>query len=102
MARCDESERRRLFGGAAGLSERLFGEAGPELVAQGGDAAFGALHGLYWLTVNLADRGPVLLAVEDAQWADIPSLFKHATLPASSPHSILARQSATVLATRNT
>jgi DNA-binding CsgD family transcriptional regulator len=70
----DESERRRLFGGAAGLSERLFGDAGPELVAQGGDAAFGALHGLYWLTVNLADRGPVLLAVDDVHWADIPSL----------------------------
>jgi hypothetical protein len=28
------------------------------------------LHGLYWLTVNLASRGPVLIAVDDAQWAD--------------------------------
>ena len=30
-----------MSGGAAELSERLFGDAGPELVAQGGDAAFG-------------------------------------------------------------
>jgi len=32
------------------------------------------LHGLYWLTVNLADSGPLLIAVDDAHWADQPSL----------------------------
>ena len=32
------------------------------------------LHGLYWLTVNLADRRPLLIAVDDAHWADEPSL----------------------------
>ena len=32
------------------------------------------MHGLYWLTANLAERGPLLLAVDDAQWADEPSL----------------------------
>lgn len=74
VAAADPEERERLFGGAAGLSKRLFEEAGPELVAQGGDAAFGALHGLYWLTVNLGDRGPLLLSVDDAHWADAPSL----------------------------
>jgi DNA-binding CsgD family transcriptional regulator len=63
-----------LLSGAARLSERLFGEAGAPLEAQGSDAAFGALHGLYWLTANLADRGPLMLAVDDAQWADAPSL----------------------------
>lgn len=68
------SERERLFGGAAALSERLFGEAGPELVAQAGDAAFGALHGLYWLTVNFADEAPLMLSVDDTHWADTPSL----------------------------
>jgi DNA-binding CsgD family transcriptional regulator len=74
LATADAAERARLFAGAAGLSERLFGDAGPELVAQGGDAAFGALHGLYWLTVNLADRCPLLLSVDDAHLADAPSL----------------------------
>src|SRR5262245_24509710 len=63
-----------LLSGAARLSERLFGDAGAPLEAQGSDAAFGALHGLYWLTANLADRGPLMLAVDDAQWADAPSL----------------------------
>ena len=32
------------------------------------------LHGLYWLVVNLAARGPLLIAVDDAHWADEPSL----------------------------
>lgn len=32
------------------------------------------LHGLYWLTVGLADNGPLLLVVDDAHWADEPSL----------------------------
>ncbi len=69
-----EEERRALLAGAAGLSARLVGEEGPEVEAQDGDAAFGALHGLYWLTVNLADRGPLVLVVDDAHWADPPSL----------------------------
>ena len=37
-------------------------------------AAFAGLHGLYWMTVNLAERRPLLLAVDDAHWADEPSL----------------------------
>jgi DNA-binding CsgD family transcriptional regulator len=32
------------------------------------------LHGLYWLTVNLAADGPVLLSVDDAHWCDVASL----------------------------
>ena len=36
------------------------------------------IHGLYWLTANLADSEPLLLVVDDAHWADIPSLrFMH-------------------------
>ena len=38
------------------------------------DPTFAVLHGLYWLCANLAQRGPVLLAVDDAHWADAPSL----------------------------
>ena len=70
VAAAGEEERQALLAGAAGLSGRLVGSAGPEVVAQGADTAFGALHGLYWLTVNLADRGPMVLAVDDAHWAD--------------------------------
>jgi len=32
------------------------------------------LHGLYWLVAGLASRGPLLIAIDDAQWADAPSL----------------------------
>ena len=40
----------------------------------GAEPSFSALHGLYWLTVNLADAQPVLVAVDDAHWADVASL----------------------------
>jgi DNA-binding CsgD family transcriptional regulator len=39
-----------------------------------GDSSFAVLHGLYWLVVNLAAGRPLLLAVDDAHWADEPSL----------------------------
>jgi DNA-binding CsgD family transcriptional regulator len=31
-------------------------------------------HGLYWIVAGLAERRPLLVAVDDAQWADGPSL----------------------------
>ena len=43
-----------------------------------GDLSQAALHGLYWLVVNLAERSPLLVAVDDLQWVDGPSLrFLH-------------------------
>jgi DNA-binding CsgD family transcriptional regulator len=38
------------------------------------DASFAILHALYWLTVNLAADGPLVLAVDDLHWCDEPSL----------------------------
>ena len=38
------------------------------------DTSFAVLHGLYWLTIELAERSPLLLAVDDAHWADEASL----------------------------
>jgi DNA-binding CsgD family transcriptional regulator len=32
------------------------------------------LHGLYWLTVNMTTTRPLLVAVDDAHWADVASL----------------------------
>lgn len=38
------------------------------------DSSFALLHGLYWLCANLAAVKPLLLVVDDAHWADAPSL----------------------------
>jgi DNA-binding CsgD family transcriptional regulator len=35
---------------------------------------FAVLHGLYWLFAGLAERSPLLVVVDDVQWADSPSL----------------------------
>ena len=61
-----------LFAGAAGPAARLFepGERG-SLVA---GAGFEALHSLYWLVVNMTDQAPLLVLVDDCQWADMDSL----------------------------
>jgi DNA-binding CsgD family transcriptional regulator len=69
----DDQERAELFTGAARLAARLFASAEPD-DASGFDASFATFHGLYWLVVNLADRAPVLVCVDDAHWADRESL----------------------------
>jgi DNA-binding CsgD family transcriptional regulator len=61
-----------LFAGAAGTARRLFADGQAEPAPM--EAGFATLHGLYWLVVNLGDRAPVLVAVDDAHWADEPSL----------------------------
>ena len=69
----DPSERERLLEGAAAPAAAVFdGVATPS--AAPGDGSFAALHGLYWLTVSLADGRPLVLVVDDLQWCDAPSL----------------------------
>ena len=50
----------------------------------GAELSFATLHGLYWLLVNLAERGPLVVSVDDLHWVDEPSLrfltFVHARL----------------------
>ena len=38
------------------------------------ESSYARLHGLYWLCANLAAEQPLLVCVDDAQWADEPSL----------------------------
>ena len=76
-ARGFELERQFTFGvlrqlyepaGADGaLIEEASGHSGP-------DPLFAVAHGMYWLTADVADQQPLLLAVDDAHWADAASL----------------------------
>ncbi|MGN6177152.1 MAG: ATP-binding protein, partial [Streptosporangiaceae bacterium] len=63
-------ERRRLLAGPARAGAGALGLAAGDAPA----SEFAAVHGLYWLCVNLADRQPLLLTVDDLQWVDSPSL----------------------------
>jgi DNA-binding CsgD family transcriptional regulator len=66
-------ERAALFTGAAKLALPILdpgtseSEESPELMYQ-------RLHGLYWLTANLAREQPLVIAIDDAQWADEASM----------------------------
>ena len=73
-----------LMDGAAALAARVFdwAEAGPVE----DDVRYAAMHGLYWLVANLAARRPLVLAVDDAHWADAPSLRWLAHLAARVEH----------------
>jgi energy-coupling factor transporter ATP-binding protein EcfA2 len=91
LDRVDPATRPSLFRGAAALASPLFdlapvAAAGGRYVEDSGDAvataggrppgdlSFTLVHGLYWLTNNLTEIGPVMIAVDDAHWADASSL----------------------------
>jgi DNA-binding CsgD family transcriptional regulator len=61
---------RLLPGDAAGLAGRALSHGSPP----GEEDSFSVLHGLYWLTADLTQQAPLLLAIDDLQWADQPSL----------------------------
>jgi len=73
-----DAERAELLEGAAGVAAGLLGLGGRATVdvRRGSevDHSFAILHGLYWLCANLAVAGPLCVVVDDAQWADAPSL----------------------------
>lgn len=77
VCRATDAKRAALLSGAAGLAAPVL------LLADDRSASFSVgdvdrrapvVHGLYWLTANLASQAPLLLAVDDAQWADAASL----------------------------
>jgi DNA-binding CsgD family transcriptional regulator len=67
------SEDSLLTGAATGVRE-VFELAVPAAANVSDDVSFASLHGLYWLTVNVAGEGPVAIAVDDLHWSDVASL----------------------------
>ena len=72
LAGAGEGEREALLAGPAAAVRPLL--SGEFALPSAGDTSFAVLHGLYWLVVNLAASLPLLIAVDDAHWADEPSL----------------------------
>lgn len=75
LAGAGTARRAVLLGGAGRRAMiAMRGEAAAVSPAAGGDGLFAVVHGLYWLLVNASATGPVLVAVDDLQWADQASL----------------------------
>ena len=74
LERADPAERERLLAGPARHAQRALSLADLRAPGGAGDALFAIFHGLYWLAMNLAEHGPVLLAIDDAHWADVQSV----------------------------
>jgi DNA-binding CsgD family transcriptional regulator len=74
LAALAESDRERLLTGAAGLAAPVLAERRRRPRPGQPDPATSGLHGLYWLTANLARKRPLVLCVDDAHWIDEPSL----------------------------
>ena len=75
LAGARERSRAEILSGAAALAAPLFG--GDYLADSGAapaESGFATMHGLFWLSANLAARRPLLLSVDDLHWADKPSL----------------------------
>ena len=76
VAALDADRRGSLLSGAASLAGAVVDPGwGVESPAPGMVAAlYARLHGLYWLCAGLAAERPLILVVDDAHWADDPSL----------------------------
>jgi predicted ATPase len=77
LLRASPAERAELLDDAAAAAGPVVGVIAPPVdraSAIAADGVFEALHGLSWLTANIAARRPLLLVVDDLQWCDAASL----------------------------
>src|SRR5918996_6274399 len=73
LGRLPEEEQAEVLAGAASLPSPLFDPV--QLTAEPAtDVSLATLHGLYWLTANVAARRPLLIAIDDLHWCDAASL----------------------------
>jgi DNA-binding NarL/FixJ family response regulator len=73
LTQSDPERTEVLLGGAAAPAIAVF-EPPDSSVAALPDPEYGHLHGLYWLAANLAEESPLVLAIDDAHWADQASI----------------------------
>jgi len=75
LRQTEPAEREDVLSDAAALARPiLWPGAEPVPVAPGEPLLATALHGLYWLSVNLTERVPLAVLVDDAHWTDPASL----------------------------
>jgi DNA-binding CsgD family transcriptional regulator len=75
IASATDAERAVLSEGAASAANLVLGlDVDRPDSSASGDPSFSTLNGLYWLAFNLTRAGPVVLAIDDSQWCDTPSL----------------------------
>jgi predicted ATPase len=72
--RAEPAERSELLSGAAGLARELFEPDSRGMATRDADYVLRLVHGLFWVVQNLAEQRPLAVLVDDAQWADAPSL----------------------------
>jgi DNA-binding CsgD family transcriptional regulator len=68
-----DEERAALFTGAAKLALPIL-DPGTGEESDSPELMYQRLHGLYWVTANLAREQPLLITIDDAQWADEASM----------------------------
>jgi DNA-binding CsgD family transcriptional regulator len=73
VERSDPAARPSLFAGPAALAASLFNRRA-SVRAASDEAAFAMLHGLFWVVLNATEQRPLVLAADDLQWCDRPSL----------------------------
>ena len=73
-ALANEPEAEALLTGAAAMARPVLAVRAGATRATGDSHGLEALHGLYWLTVNLTAVAPLVVAVDDVHWCDGASL----------------------------
>src|SRR5262249_40355728 len=68
----EADDRTKWLRGTAEMAGRMFREEADRGARPAEE--FALLHSLYWRVVNIAEERPLLMLLDDAQWADVPSL----------------------------
>lgn len=74
LRQAQPGERAELLSGAGRLARWLFETDATTASSHERNDAFRLVHGLFWIVQNLAEQRPLALLVDDAHWADAPSL----------------------------